>query len=415
VPREDVRLVVATDNERILGLGDQGAGGMGIPVGKLTIYTAAAGIDPEVTLPVSLDVGTDNTALLDDELYLGFRHRRLRGAAYDALVDEFVTATRRRFPRAILQWEDFKKQNAFDLLDRYRAALPSFNDDIQGTGACVLAGILAAERLTGTPLREQRVVILGGGAAGIGIARQLHDAIARAGAAGAEVARAVGILDVDGFLVREAPALDRFQRPFAWPRELARAYGVDSAPDLDAVVRALAPTVLIGVCGQPGTLTEAAVRSMAARVKRPLIFPLSNPTSQSEATPADLLAWSEGRALVATGSPFDPLSHGGRRVRIGQCNNAFIFPGLGLGTLVAEAREVTDGMCRAAAETLARQVTANDLEAGSLYPAIRDLREVSSRIAEAVVREARESGVGRDLSDSAIGEAVAAMRWDPSY
>jgi len=415
VPREDVRLVVATDNERILGLGDQGAGGMGIPVGKLTIYTAAAGIDPEVTLPVSLDVGTDNTALLDDELYLGFRHRRLRGAAYDALVDEFVTATRRRFPRAILQWEDFKKQNAFDLLDRYRAALPSFNDDIQGTGACVLAGILAAERLTGTPLREQRVVILGGGAAGIGIARQLHDAIARAGAAGAEVARAVGILDVDGFLVREAPALDRFQRPFAWPRELARAYGVDGAPDLDAVVRALAPTVLIGVCGQPGTLTEAAVRSMAARVKRPLIFPLSNPTSQSEATPADLLAWSEGRALVATGSPFDPLSHGGRRVRIGQCNNAFIFPGLGLGALVAEAREVTDGMCRAAAETLARQVTANDLEAGSLYPAIRDLREVSSRIAEAVVREARESGVGRDLSDSAISEAVAAMRWDPSY
>jgi malate dehydrogenase (oxaloacetate-decarboxylating) len=190
---------------------------------------------------------------------------------------------------------------------------------------------------------------------------------------------------------------------------------VDGAPDLDAVVRALAPTVLIGVCGQPGTLTEAAVRSMAARVKRPLIFPLSNPTSQSEATPADLLAWSEGRALVATGSPFDPLSHGGQRVRIGQCNNAFIFPGLGLGTLVAEAREVTDGMCRAAAETLARQVTANDLEAGSLYPAIRDLREVSSRIAEAVVREARESGVGRDLSDSAIGEAVAAMRWDPSY
>jgi len=415
VPLADVRLVVVTDNERILGLGDQGAGGMGIPVGKLTIYTAAAGIDPGLTLPVSLDVGTDNTALLEDDLYLGYRHPRLRGEAYDALVDEFVTAIRRRFPRAVLQWEDFKKQNAFDLLDRYRSVLPSFNDDIQGTGACVLAGILAAGKLTGTSIRDQRVVIVGGGAAGIGIARQLHDAIARAGAAGAEVARAVGILDVDGFLVREAPALDRFQRPFAWPRELARAYGVDGAPDLDAVVRALAPTVLIGVCGQPGTLTEAAVRSMAVRVKRPLIFPLSNPTSQSEATPADLLAWSEGRALVATGSPFDPLSHGGRRVRIGQCNNAFIFPGLGLGTLVAEAREVTDGMCRAAAETLARQVTANDLEAGSLYPAIRDLREVSSRIAEAVVREARESGVGRDLSDSAIGEAVAAMRWDPSY
>jgi malate dehydrogenase (oxaloacetate-decarboxylating) len=413
--REDVRLVVATDNERILGLGDQGAGGMGIPVGKLTIYTAAAGIDPGVTLPVSLDVGTDNTTLLDDDLYLGFRHPRLRGAAYDALVDEFVTATQRRFPRALLQWEDFKKQNAFDLLDRYRSTLPSFNDDIQGTGACVLAGVLAAGRLTGTRLRDQRVVIVGGGAAGIGIARQLRDAIARAGASGGELARAVGIVDVDGFLVREAPALDRFQRPVAWPRELARACGVEGAPDLDTVVRRLAPTVLIGVCGQPGALTEPAVRSMAAQVKQPVILPLSNPTSQAEARPEDLLRWTDGRALVATGSPFDSVSHAGRRVRIGQCNNAFIFPGLGLGTLVAEAREVTDGMCRAAAETLARQVTADDLEAGSVYPPIRDLREVSSRIAEAVAREARDSGVGRELADHAIGAAVAAMRWNPDY
>jgi malate dehydrogenase (oxaloacetate-decarboxylating) len=415
VPLADVRLVVVTDNERILGLGDQGAGGMGIPVGKLTIYTAAAGIDPGLTLPVSLDVGTDNTALLEDDLYLGYRHPRLRGEAYDALVDEFVMAIRRRFPRAVLQWEDFKKQNAFDLLDRYRSVLPSFNDDIQGTGACVLAGILAAGQLTGTSIRDQRVVIVGGGAAGIGIARQLRDAIARAGAPADDLARAVGIVDVGGFLFGGTPALDGYQRPFAWPRELARALGVDGARDLDVVVQNLMPTVLIGVCGQPGTLTESAVRAMASRVKRPVIFPLSNPTSQSEATPGDLLAWSGGRALVATGSPFEPVSHGGRRVRIGQCNNAFIFPGLGLGALVAEAREVTDGMCRAAAETLAEQVTPDDLEAGSFYPSIRDLRHVSVRIAGAVVREARDSGVGRDLPDQAILEAVAAMRWDPDY
>ena len=258
-------------------------------------------------------------------------------------------------------------------------------------------------------------MIVGGGAAGIGIARQLRDAIARAGAPADDLARAVGIVDVDGFLVGGTPALEGYQRPFAWPRELARACGVDGARDLDVVVQNLTPTVLIGVCGQPGTLTESAVRAMASRVKRPVIFPLSNPTSQPEATPGDLLAWSGGRALVATGSPFEPVSHGGRRVRIGQCNNAFIFPGLGLGALVAEAREVTDGMCRAAAETLAEQVTPDDLEAGSFYPSIRDLRRVSVRIAGAVVREARDSGVGRDLPDQAILEAVAAMRWDPDY
>jgi malate dehydrogenase (oxaloacetate-decarboxylating) len=293
--------------------------------------------------------------------------------------------------------------------------VPSFNDDIQGTGACVLAGILAAAKLTGTSIRDQRVVIVGGGAAGIGIARQLRDTIAQAGAPPGDLARAVGIVDVDGFLVRGAPNLDGYQRPFAWPREVARACGVDGARELDVVVRNLTPTVLIGVCGQPGTLTETAVRAMASQVKRPVIFSLSNPTSQSEAMPEDLLAWSEGRALVATGSPFDPVSHAGRRVRIGQCNNAFIFPGLGLGALVAEAREVTDGMCRAAAETLAEQVTPDDLEAGSFYPSIRDLRRVSVRIAEAVVREARASGVGRDLSDQGVVDAVAAMRWDPDY
>src|SRR4029450_5577800 len=406
VRQDDVRLVVVTDNERILGLGDQGAGGMAIPVGTPPLHPAAAGIDPGVTLPVSLDVGTDNAALLADDLYLGFRQPRLRGAGYEALVNAFVTATRRRFPRAVLQWEDFKKQNALDLLDRYRRVLPSFNDDVQGTGACVLAGILAAGRLTGTPLREQRAVIVGGGAAGIGIARQIRDAVARAGASGAELEGAVGLVEVRGFLLRDGPGLEACQRPFAWPRDLARGCGVDGARDLEAVVRSLAPTVLIGVCGQPGALSEGAVRAMAAVVKRPLILPLSNPASQAEAPAGDLLGGPDGRALVATGSPFEPVRHAGRRVRIGQCNNAFIFPGLGLGALVAEAREVTDGMCRAAAESLGAQVRPEDLEAGSLYPPIGELRAVSSRIAEAVVREACASSVGRDLGADAIAGAV---------
>jgi malate dehydrogenase (oxaloacetate-decarboxylating) len=414
-PVDDVRLIVVTDNERILGLGDQGAGGMGIPIGKLAVYTAAAGIDPTWSLPVSLDVGTDNRALLEDDLYLGWREPRLRGAAYDALVDEFVTAIVKRFPRAVLQWEDFKKQNAFNLLDRYRKVLPSFNDDIQGTGAAVLGGLLAAARVTGTPLPGQRVVILGAGAAGIGIARQLRGAFESAGLRGDLLTRAIALVDVGGLLVDAGPPLDEYQRPFAWSVSLATACGLAGPHDLAAVVRTLQPTVLIGACGQAGVFDEATIRSMASSVTRPVILPLSNPTSQSEATPNDLLAWTDGRALVATGSPFAPVTYAGRACRIGQGNNAFVFPGLGLGTLVAEAREVSDGMCRAAAECLADQVSPADLEAGSLFPPVRDLRRVALRVAEAVVREARDAGLGRPLADHAIPAAVAATTWDPSY
>jgi malate dehydrogenase (oxaloacetate-decarboxylating) len=414
-PFEDVRLIVVTDNERILGLGDQGAGGMGIPVGKVAVYTAAAGIHPSQTLPVSLDVGTDNQALLDDDLYLGWPRRRLRGAEYDALVEEFVRAVRRCFPRALLQWEDFKKQNAFRLLDRYRTVLPSFNDDIQGTGAVALAGILAATRITGVPMARQRIVILGAGAAGIGIARQLRGALERAGLAGDALWRALALVDLDGLLARTGQPLDVYQLPFAWPAELAQAAGLDKPHDLEAVVRALAPTVLIAACGQPGAITEAIVEAMTTVVDRPVIFPLSNPTSQCEAHPADVLAWSQGRALVATGSPFDDVVHEGRQLRIGQCNNAFVFPGMGLGALVAEAREVSDGMFRAAASCLAAQVAQEDLAAGALYPRVRELRRVSTRIAEAVVREARDSRLGRPLDDGQIQSAVAAAQWVPRY
>ncbi len=414
-PFEDVRLIVVTDNERILGLGDQGAGGMWIPIGKLAVYTAAAGIHPTQTLPISLDVGTDNPELLEDDLYLGWRQRRLRGERYDAVVDEFVRAVKRRFPRAFLQWEDFKKHNALSLLDRYRTALLSFNDDIQGTGATALAGIIAASKITGTPLARQRVVILGAGAAGIGIARQIREALERAGLKGEDLFRAIGLVDIAGLLIRNEQLLDEYQLPFAWPADLAGACGLGQPHDLEAAIRAVKPTVLIGASGQCGAFTEAAVRAMASYVERPVIFPLSNPTSQCEATPSDVMTWTEGRALVATGSPFDPVTYAGRTSRIGQSNNAFIFPGLGLGALVAEAREVSDGMCRAAAECLAEQVSREDLNAGSLFPPVRDLQRVAARIAEAVVREAHDSGLGRPLPDDAIPEAVASARWEPRY
>jgi len=414
-PAADVRLIVVTDNERILGLGDQGAGGMGIPIGKLAVYTAAAGIDPSQTLPISLDVGTDNRALLEDRLYLGWRQPRLRGPEYDALVAEFVAAVVRRFPRALLQWEDFKKQNAFNLLDRYRKVLPSFNDDIQGTGATILAGLLAATRVTGTPLAGQRVVILGAGAAGIGIARQVREAVERAGVHGDDLVRAVALVDVDGLLVHPGQALDDYQLSFAWPAALAAAVGLGKPHGLEALIHALRPTALVGVCGQAGAFTEAAVRAMASYVRRPVILPLSNPTSQAEATPADLVAWTDGRALVATGSPFDPVSQAGRTFRIGQGNNALIFPGLGLGALVAEAREVSDAMCRVAAEALADQVSREDLDTGILFPPIRDLRRVTARVAETVVCEARDTGLGRSVPDAAIPGAVAAAQWDPRY
>jgi malate dehydrogenase (oxaloacetate-decarboxylating) len=414
-PFADVRLIVATDNESILGLGDQGAGGMGIPIGKLALYTAAAGIHPAQTLPISLDVGTDNQELLDDDLYIGWRGRRLRGDEYHSLVDEFVSAVRERFPKALLQWEDFRRGTAFALLDRYRKVLPSFNDDIQGTAAMALAGILAASRLLGLPIARHRIVILGAGAAGVGIARLLCGALQRAGLQGAELRRAVALLDEHGLVVEGEGPTEDYRRALAWPHELAAAAGLRPGHDLLAVVRALTPTVLIGVSGATGAFTETVVREMAARVERPLVFPLSNPTSQAEASPEDVLRWTDGRALVATGSPFPTVVHGGRTRRVGQGNNVFIFPGVGLGALVAEAREVTDGMFRAAAERLADELRPEDLEAGALYPPISTLRRLTGHIAEAVVRQARADGVARDTPGDDVAQRVADAMWDPAY
>jgi malic enzyme len=416
-PYADVRLIVATDNERILGLGDQGAGGMGIPIGKLALYTAAAGIPPWQTLPICLDVGTDNQALLDDDLYLGWRFPRLRGPEYDSLVEEFVHAVKRRFPRALLQWEDFKKANAFRLLDRYRGTITCFNDDIQGTAAVAVAGLMAGARLTGTAVKSQRVVILGAGAAGIGIARLLRDTLRRAGLEGKALTAAIANVDTGGLLVSDREIADVHKRDFAWPSWQAEWLGLgrEEKRDLLAVVRAVKPTMLIGTSGEPGVFTEDVIREMAQHVERPLVFPMSNPTSKSEATPEDVIRWTAGRALVATGSPFPPVRWNGRLISIGQGNNAFVFPGMGLGVLVSEAREVTDGMFAAAARQLADEVGADDLAAGRLFPPVAEIRRVTTRIAAAVVREARDSGVGRRIEDGDVASVVAAAMWEPRY
>ncbi len=415
---DDARLIVCTDNERILGLGDQGAGGMGIPIGKLAIYTVAAGIHPSQTLPISLDVGTDDAALREDPLYLGWRQKRLRGPEYEALVDELVAAVRAVFPEAVFQWEDFKKANAFHLLDRHRKALPSFNDDIQGTAAVTVATVFAWCRAVEAPLARQRIVILGAGAAGIGIAQQLRVALEREGLAGDALTRAIVLLDSRGLLLADGSVDEAHKEPFAWPAELARAEGLDLArrKDLLHVVEALRPGVLIGTTGHAGVFSEPVVRALAAGCARPLVLPLSNPTDLAEATPRDVMAWTDGRAHVATGSPFDPVPVGGRAVRISQANNAYVFPGVGLGAIVARAREVTDGMFTVAARTLAEEVHADDLAEGALLPPLRALRQVSTAIGAAVVREAQRAGVGGEhLADDAIEQAVRDAMWFPDY
>ena len=413
----DVRLIVATDNERILGLGDQGAGGMGIPVGKLALYSAGAGVHPSLTLPVSLDCGTDNPELLADPLYLGYPGRRLRGAAYDDFIEAFVTAVVQTCPDAILQWEDFKQHNAIRLLDRYRHRIASFNDDIQGTAAVVVAGLFASLRLRGELMSQQRIALLGAGAAGIGIAR-LIEAIMRAeGASTAEIRRSLVMLDSRGLVFESRDHLDDDKRPFALPaHELAcLGFGPGSQHDLEHVVRHLAPTVLIGTSATPGAFTEAAIREMAARAPLPLVMPLSNPTANSEATPADVLRWTGGRALVATGSPFDPVRTGDRTQVVGQANNVFIFPGIGLAAIVSKANEITDRMFLVAATTLADLVTAERLTAGALYPPIADLRQVCQAVAVAVAREAFESGVARADPCHDIEAAVRTAMWSPRY
>jgi malate dehydrogenase (oxaloacetate-decarboxylating) len=415
-PYDDVRLLVVTDNERILGLGDLGAGGMAIPIGKLALYTGACGIYPGVTLPVSLDVGTDNPALLADPLYIGHRAPRLRGAEYDALVDAFVAGVAEVWPGCVIQWEDFKHYNALRILDRYLDRVPSFNDDVQGTSAIVLAGVLAGLRRLDQRLDAQRIVLVGAGAAGIGIGRLLRAAMREAGLPEQRVARELILVDSRGLVHDARGDIDETKRSLALPREAALGYGfaLDRVPTLQDVVDRVRPTILVGTTGVGGTFSEDVVRSMASGCERPIILPLSNPTANTEARPDEILAWSDGRALVATGSPFAPVVHNGITHEIGQANNVFVFPGIGLGAIVSEATQITDSMILAAARTLAGLVTTDRLAAGALYPPVGALRDVSRAVAIAVAREAVSSGASDALPETLEAGVDAAMWW-PDY
>ena len=410
-------VIVVTDGERILGLGDQGVGGMGIPTGKLSLYTACAGIPPELTLPIVLDVGTDNETLLNDPLYLGMRHRRVRGADYQAFVDQFVASVVRVFPGAVLQWEDFLKENAITQLARFRGQLCTFNDDIQGTAATVLAGVYTAMRMTGIPMTAQRMVLAGAGASAQGIASLFVSALVEAGLSHEDARRQVCTVDSRGLVTRGRQGLEPFKALYARSEEEVRTYACADATriSLEETIRNFMPTILIGASGTPGLFTEPVVWAMASVTERPVIFPLSNPTSKSECTADEAVRWSEGRAIVATGSPFAPVEYGGEHRRIGQSNNSFIFPGVGLGLWAGRVTRVTDGMFLDAAFALAAQVTRRDLEEGAVYPALTHIRGCSMAVACAVVRRAIGEGMTDLRVDVDIEALVTSAMWAPAY
>jgi malate dehydrogenase (oxaloacetate-decarboxylating) len=416
-PARDYEVIVVTDGERILGLGDLGIGGMGIPVGKLSLYTLCAGIDPATTLPIVLDVGTNNERILADPLYLGWRHERVRGGDYDDFIELFVREVERVLGGALLQWEDFSKNNASRLLYRYRDQLLTFNDDIQGTGAVTLAGLLAAASVTGTAIRHQRIVILGAGSSATGISAQLVAARMSEGLTESEARAGIWLIDSKGLVHSGRADLEPFKRPYARPAEQVNEWRTAETGHitLEDVIRNVQPTTLIGTSAQPGAFTESLIRQMARLVERPVIFPLSNPTSKSEADPQDLIDWTEGRALVATGSPFPDAIYKDRRVRIGQCNNALIFPGVGLGVIAARARRVTDSMFVAAARALAELSPALSDPKASLYPPLERVREVSRRVALAVGAEAQRAGVAMETTTDELERRVEEKMWTPRY
>ena len=412
---DDVRMVVATDSSAILGIGDQGWGGLSIAIGKLALYTVAGGVSPYRSLPIGLDVGTDRQDLLDSPSYLGLRQKRLRGAEYLALTDQVVDALHARWPRAVIQWEDLSKDTAFDVLERYRKRVPSFNDDIQGTGAVALAGLVGACSLRGRRVRDEVVVVYGAGAGGAGVAWAVQQGMVREGLALEEARARVLVLDSKGLLV-EGRTMEDYKRDYAQPR--ARLAGWGEGPfDLLQTVEKGKATVLLGLSGQPSTFSERMVRAMCANVERPVVFPLSNPTSACEATPEDLLAWSHGRAIVATGSPFAPVRVGDKELAIGQGNNAFIFPGLGFGAILAEASEITDGMVLVASYALAEYVAAKYLSHGLIYPPVEEMSAVAQQVATRVMQQAFDDGVActRKTTRENAGAYVRAKFWRAAY
>jgi malate dehydrogenase (oxaloacetate-decarboxylating) len=415
-PMQDVRLLVVTDSSAILGIGDQGYGGLAISIGKLALYTVA-GVSPFHTMPVSLDVGTDRKSLQDDPLYLGTHGSRLKGEGYLALMDAFVASVKKRWPRAVIQWEDLSKEVAFTVLDRYRDQIASFNDDIQGTGGVALAGLVSACKLKGERLSEQRFLVYGAGAGGIGVASAIRDGLMREGLDRATATACIWVLDSKGLLV-EGRTMDDTKAAFAQARSAIAGWTLaGEVPNLHEVVAQGKITAVIGLSGQPQSFDEPLVRSMLAHTPRPIVFPLSNPTKLSEAVPADVFRWTDGQALVASGSPFDPVEHGGKTLVVGQGNNAFIFPGLGLGTVLSGARRVTDTMVLAASYALADYTAELHLPQGRIYPPVSELREVSRRVAAAVLRAAIAEGVATvaDLDDEDIEIWVDDHFWEPVY
>jgi len=407
-PQPGVRLIVVTDGERILGLGDLGALGMGIPVGKLSLYTACAGVHPGYCLPITLDVGTDNAALQEGEAYIGLREKRARGAVYDEFIEEFVTAVQTVFPKALMQWEDFGNTNAFRLLNTYRTRLPSFNDDIQGTAAVALAGVLGALRLTGSTLAQQKILFLGAGEAGTGIADLVVAAAVAGGMTVADARARCWFVDSKGLVVKNRG--DKLAE-----HKLHYAHDHPVVATLAEAVNVLKPTALIGVSGTPATFTQEIVTAMARHNERPIIFALSNPTSKAECTAEQAYGWSNGRAIFASGSPFAPVELNGRRHVPGQGNNVYIFPGVGLGALACESTEVTDAMFLAAAQTLASMVEPADLALGRVFPALTKIREVSVRIATAVAESAYAAGLARTPRPDDIAADIRARMFQPVY
>ncbi|WP_339056888.1 NAD-dependent malic enzyme [Candidatus Regiella endosymbiont of Tuberolachnus salignus] len=414
--KQNVKVIVVTDGERILGLGDQGIGGMGIPIGKLSLYTACAGISPAYTLPVVLDVGTNNEKLQSDPLYMGWKHRRIEDDKYDAFVDLFIQAIKRRWPNVLLQFEDFAQKNATRLLNRYRDELCCFNDDIQGTAAVTLGSLIAASRAAGCQLRDQTVAILGAGSAGCGIAEQIIAQMRSEGLSEVEARDRIFMVDRSGLMTDKSSHLLDFQSKLQQSSDKLQSWGlpVDKISLLD-VIRHAKPTVLIGVSGQPGLFDEELIRAMCHDCKRPIIMPLSNPTSKVEALPENIITWTEGRAIVATGSPFPPVSYKGQLYPIAQCNNSYIFPGIGLGVLASNARKVTDGMLMAASLALADLSPLAIDGKGALLPDINDIQKVSKEIAMRVGKKAQAEGVAIMVSEQALAESIKSNYWRPQY
>jgi malic enzyme len=410
-------VIVVTDGERILGLGDQGVGGMGIPTGKLSLYTACAGIPPFLTLPIMLDVGTDNQERLNDPLYLGLRHERIRGPAYQEFIDQFVDAVIRVFPHAVLQWEDFLKANAITQLARFRDRLCTFNDDIQGTAAVVVAGVHAALRITGQAMRDQRIVLGGAGASAQGIANLFVSALGDAGLSYEEARQRICTVDSRGLVTQARKSMEDFKAAYARPVEEVATYVCRDPAHitLEETIRNFEPTILIGTTGAVGLFTEAVVRAMAAVNDRPIVFPLSNPPSKSECTAAEAIRWSDGRAIVATGGPSEPVVHRGQTHRIGQGNNAFVFPGVGLGLWAGGVRRVTDAMFLDAAQALARLVGPADLDQGAVYPELTRIRDCSLAVACAVIRRAVAEGHASPEILPGLEETLRRAMWFPKY